>query len=117
MLASMIDDPELVSEKQMDQWAGDFYSWDICDQCCGNLFDKTAHCEKKIREWVTDEREFVRRAGFVLMAARAVHDKKAHDEEFIAYLPLIEKYSTDKRNFVKKAVNWALRPMSMSPTR
>ncbi len=109
ILASMIDDPELVSENQMDKWAGDFYSWDICDQCCGNLFDKTPHCEKKIRQWVADEREFVRRAGFVMMAARAVHDKKAKDAEFLLYLPLIEKYSTDQRNFVKKAVNWALR--------
>jgi 3-methyladenine DNA glycosylase AlkD len=109
MLASMIDDPELVSEKQMDRWARDFYSWDICDQCCGNLFDKTLHCEKKIRQWVADEREFVRRAGFVMMAARAVHDKKAKDAEFLVYLPLIKKYSVDKRNFVKKAVNWALR--------
>jgi 3-methyladenine DNA glycosylase AlkD len=109
ILATMVDEADLVTEKQMQSWVNDFYSWDICDQCCSNLFDKTEFCEKKIFEWVKSEKEFVRRAGFVLMATSAVHDKEARDETFLAYLPIIERYSTDDRNFVKKAVNWALR--------
>ncbi|MBU0591551.1 DNA alkylation repair protein [Candidatus Micrarchaeota archaeon] len=108
-IATLIDDPKLVTENQMDDWANDFYSWDICDQCCSNLFDKTPFYKKKIIEWIKSEKEFVRRAGFVLMATSAVHDKKAPDAQFIEYLPLIKQYSHDKRNFVKKAVNWALR--------
>ena len=109
LLAPMIDDAMLVTEIQMDYWVNDFYSWDICDQCCSNLFDKIPFCDKKIRDWTKSEKEFVRRAGFVLMATSAVHDKKANDERFLSYLPIIEKYSTDERNFVRKAVNWALR--------
>jgi len=109
LLAPMIDDPKLVTGKQMDEWVNGFYSWDICDQCCSNLFDKTPFCDKKIKEWTKSEKEFVKRAGFVLMATSAVHDKKAEDSRFLSYLPIIEKYSTDERNFVRKAVNWALR--------
>ena len=109
LLASMIDDPKLVTERQMEEWAYCFYSWDVCDQCCMNLFDKTEFCDKKIREWVKEEKEFVRRAGFALMACAAWHDKKSPDERFLTYLPIIERYSNDDRNFVKKAVNWALR--------
>ena len=109
ILASMIDGPKLVTEKQMDDWVADFNSWDICDQCCGNLFDKTEFVHKKIFEWVKDEREFIRRAGFVLIATSSVHNKKWEDKDFERYFPLIEKYSDDERNFVKKAVNWALR--------
>lgn len=109
ILASMIDDPKLVTEKQMDDWAKDFNSWDLCDQCCMNLFDKTEYVHKKIFEWAEDEKEFIRRAGFVLIATSAVHNKKWSDKDFERYFPLIEKYSDDERNFVKKAVNWALR--------
>ena len=109
LLASMIDDPKLVTEQQMDEWVNDFYSWDVCDQCCSNLFDKTPFYKNKIFEYVKSEKEFVRRAGFVLMATSAVHDKKADNTQFLSYFPVIEKYVTDERNFVKKAVNWALR--------
>lgn len=109
LLATMIDNPKLVSENQMDEWVRDFNSWDICDQCCSNLFDQTKFYEKKIFEWVESDLEFIRRAGFVLMATSAVHHKKESDEKFITYLPIIKKYSTDERNFVKKAANWALR--------
>lgn len=109
ILATMTDNWKQVTENQMDSWVEEFYSWDICDQCCSNLFDRTPFAEEKIRQWVKSEKEFVRRAGFVLMAARAVHDKEAPDSQFLAYLPLIERYSTDERNFVRKAVNWALR--------
>jgi len=109
ILASMIDEADKVTEKQMDSWVKDFNSWDLCDQCCMNLFDKTAFNWKKALEWPKREEEFVRRAGFALMASLAVHDKKAKDKDFIKLFPLIKKYSIDERNFVKKAVNWALR--------
>ncbi len=109
LLAPLIDEADSVTEDQMERWAADFHSWDVCDQCCSNLFDRTGHCQKKIREWVGSDKEFVRRAGFVLMATSAVHDKKAPDERFVQYLPLVKKYSYDSRNFVKKGINWALR--------
>lgn len=109
LLAGFIDDPKLITVKQMESWAGDFDSWDICDQVCSNLFDKTPYAYRKAKQWAKDKREFVRRAGFVMMACLAVHDKKAPDKKLLQFFPLIEKYSADERNFVKKAVNWALR--------
>jgi len=109
ILASIIEDPNKVTSDQMDAWANDFNSWDLCDQCCMNLFCKTRFAYSKAIIWAENEKEFVRRAGFVLMAALAVHDKKAEDSRFIHFFPTIKQYSTDERNFVKKAVNWALR--------
>ncbi|MBU0629523.1 MAG: DNA alkylation repair protein [Candidatus Margulisbacteria bacterium] len=109
LLAGFIDDYRQVTVKQMESWVKDFDSWDICDQVCSNLFDKTPVGYKKAVEWAVRKEEFVRRAGFVMMACLAVHDKTAPDEKFIRFFPLIKKYSTDERNFVKKAVNWALR--------
>jgi len=109
MLSCFIDEPEKVSEKQMEKWVKDFNSWDLCDQTCSNLFDKTHFAWKKAVEWCARKEEFVKRAGFVLMCALAVHDKKAKDEKFEKFFPLIKKHSTDERNFVKKAVNWSLR--------
>jgi len=109
ILASMIDNPKLVMEKQMDNWVKDFNSWDLCDQCCMNLFDKTKFTHKKILEWVKDKKEFVRRASFALIASSSFHNKDWEDKDFERYFSLIEKYSDDDRNFVKKAVNWALR--------
>jgi 3-methyladenine DNA glycosylase AlkD len=109
ILASMIDEPTLVSAQQMEEWVNDFDSWDVCDQVCGNLFDKTPYAYEKAVQWCQQEQEFVRRAGFVMMAELAVHDKKAPDEAFIQFFPLIRHYADDERNFVKKAVNWALR--------
>jgi 3-methyladenine DNA glycosylase AlkD len=109
ILASMIADPRLVSDQQMEAWVKDFDSWDVCDQVCGNLFDKTPSAYQKAIEWCHREQEYVRRAGFVLMAELAVHDKHAPDEAFAPFFPLIKHYATDERNFVKKAVNWALR--------
>lgn len=109
ILASMVEKADKVTEKQMDSWVKEFNSWDLCDQCCMNLFDKTAFNWKKAAEWPKREKEFVRRAGFALMASLAVHDKKAKNKDFVKLFPFIKKYSTDERNFVKKAVNWALR--------
>jgi len=110
ILASMIDDPRLVTPGQMEEWVRDFDSWDLCDQCCGNLFDKTEFAYAKAREWSTRKAEFEKRAGFALMAELAVHDKKTGDKEFLKFLAIIQKKGGgDDRNFVKKAVNWALR--------
>ena len=109
ILASMIDDSPTVTDAQMDDWVKDFDSWDVCDQCCNNLFDKTEFAYQKVVEWSVREEEFVKRAGFVLIACLSVHDKKAEDEEFLKFLPIIKRDAVDNRNFVKKAVNWALR--------
>jgi len=109
MLACFVGEPEKVTEALMEKWARGFESWDIVDQCCSNLFDKTPFVEKKIKEWTSRKEEFVKRAGFVLMCAKAVHDKKAKDREFEEYFPIIKRESHDERNFVRKAVNWALR--------
>ncbi|MBM3257840.1 MAG: DNA alkylation repair protein [Candidatus Nealsonbacteria bacterium] len=109
ILASMVDEADKVTEKQMESWVKEFNSWDLCDQCCMNLFDKTPFAWKKATDWTKRKEEFVRRAGFALMACLAWHDKKAKDKDFIKFFPFIKKYSTDERNFVKKAVNWALR--------
>ena len=109
ILASMVDKPGMVTEVQMESWVRDFDSWDVCDLCCSHLFDKTQFAYQKAEAWSKREEEFVKRAGFVLMAALAVHDKAAADEKFLEFIPIIIKESTDDRNFVKKAVNWALR--------
>jgi 3-methyladenine DNA glycosylase AlkD len=109
ILAGLIDDPGMVSEAQLERWVADFDSWDVCDLLCSNLFDKTPFAYAKAVAWSAREEEFVKRAGFVLMAALAVHDKGAPDATFKEFLPLIEREAGDDRNFVKKAVNWALR--------
>lgn len=109
IIASLIDDPTKVTPTQMDSWTYDFYSWDLCDQVCGNLFDRTPFAIEKAMEYSWNNEEFVKRAGFVLMAEYAVHHKSASDEVFILFLPIIEREAWDNRNFVKKAVNWALR--------
>jgi 3-methyladenine DNA glycosylase AlkD len=109
MVAVLIDPPELVGEKQMEKWAGDFDNWGICDSTCGHLFDKTPFAYKKAASWSKRREEYVKRAGFSMMAWLAVHDKKASDKKFIEFFPMIVRASKDERNFVKKAVNWALR--------
>lgn len=109
ILASMIDEPDKVTEKQMDSWIKEFNSWDLCDQVCMNLFDKTQYAFDKAIEWSKREPEFERRAGYALMACLAWHDKVSLDSKFIKFFPHIKRGATDERNFVKKAVNWALR--------
>ena len=109
ILATMIDSPGSLTEEQMDCWVKDFDSWDVCDQCCNNLFSKVPFAFNKAIEWSRRDEEFVRRAGFVLMATLSVHEKKAGDDKFIPFLLIIKSASSDERNFVKKAVNWALR--------
>lgn len=109
ILASMVDDPTMVTRPQMEDWVGGFDSWDVCDQCCQNLFDKVEGALDVSREWIGHEDEFVKRAGFVLMATTAVHDKSMTDANFWELFPLIEQGAADDRNYVKKGVSWALR--------
>jgi 3-methyladenine DNA glycosylase AlkD len=111
LLAIFIDDYKKVTKSQMNKWAKDFASWDICDQCCSNLFDKTPYAFDKIFEWTKSKEEFIKRAGFVLMATISVHNKKIEDVELLDFFPVMEREAFDDRNFVKKAVNWALRQM------
>ena len=108
-VAFMIDDPKQVTKKQMDSWAKDFDNWATVDGTCSYLFCRTPFAYEKAFEWAERKPEFLKRAGFSMMAYLAVHDKKAEDEKLTAFLPVIEKHSYDDRNFVRKAVNWALR--------
>ena len=109
IIAYLIADPKKVTPEQMDSWARDFDNWAICDGACGHLFCKTEFAYEKVFEWSAREEEFVKRAGIVLMAWLAVHDKKADDARLAQFLPVLESKADDERNFVKKAVNWSLR--------
>ncbi len=109
ILATMIDNPKMVTDKQIERWVRGFYSWDICDQCCNNLFKKTKFAYQKAVAWSSREEEFVKRAGFVLMACLAVSDKKTDGKQFERFLFIIKREAIDNRTYVKKAVNWALR--------
>lgn len=109
IVAAMIDEPEKLTEKQMEEWVKAINSWDICDQVCMNLFEKTPLAWKKIFDWSKREEEFVKRTAFALIACLAWHNKEAEDAEFIKLFPVIKRGATDERNLVKKAVNWALR--------
>jgi 3-methyladenine DNA glycosylase AlkD len=109
VLASMVDDPASVTPAQMQAWVAQFDSWDVCDQVTSNLFEKTPWAYDKVREWSASEDEWIKRAAFATAAALAVQDKKAADEPFVVILELVRREAGDGRNFVKKAVNWALR--------
>jgi 3-methyladenine DNA glycosylase AlkD len=109
ILAALVDDPKQVTRDQAERWVLNLDSWDVCDALTCNLLDRTAFAWELPAAWATREEEFVRRAAFSLIAGLTVHDKKAPDERFLDFLPLIEAASGDDRNFVKKAVNWALR--------
>jgi 3-methyladenine DNA glycosylase AlkD len=109
LLACFVDDPAAVTPRQMDAWAGDFDSWDICDQACTSLFDQSEHAWGKAALWVKHDDEWIKRGGFALMAGLAWHDRGTADRAFAKFLRLIEISAGDERNFVKKAVNWALR--------
>lgn len=111
IMAAYVDDYKKVTSEQMDAWVRDFNSWDLCDQVCGNLFDKTVFAKEKALEWSEREEEYVKRAGFTLMATLAVHRKNETDEWFYPFFKQIENHAYDERNFVKKAVNWALRQL------
>jgi 3-methyladenine DNA glycosylase AlkD len=109
LLAALIDDWRQVTPAQMDRWTRDFDNWGLCDGCCMHLFRQTPFAYEKAIAYSAAAQEFVKRTGFTLMATLAVHDKRVPDATFAAFLPLIEREAGDPRNFVKKAVNWALR--------
>jgi 3-methyladenine DNA glycosylase AlkD len=109
IIATLIDDPALVTSSQMDRWARDLDSWDVCDHACHNLFRYSPLAFAKAKKWAGASREFVRRAGFSMMAGLAVKALDASDQQFDAFLPLIAEAASDDRNMVKKGVNWALR--------
>ena len=109
LLAALTADPKAMTRAQMDRWASQFDSWDVCDGCAIHLFRKSPFAWEQAWKWARKKPEFVRRAGFAMIATLAVHDKRAPDETFLEVLPLIEAAATDERNFVKKAVNWSLR--------
>jgi len=109
ILASMVDDPALVTREQMEDWVAGFDSWDVCDQVCGNLFGRTSHAFTAARAWIRRDEGFVKRAGFVLVAGRAARDRDRSDAFWLRWLPTIRRGALDERNEVKKGVNWALR--------
>jgi 3-methyladenine DNA glycosylase AlkD len=109
ILAALIGDPDEIASITMDRWSADFDSWDVCDTCCCELFDRTPLAWVKIRKWAAHNREFVRRAGFATLAAIAAHNKSLGDDPFLEALPLIEQYAFDDRPYARKGVNWALR--------
>ncbi len=109
ILASLVDDPKLVTKKQMEKWAAQFDNWAVCDSTCGNLFDKAAGAKETAIEWTRREEEYVKRAGFVIITWMAVHDKKCSDEMFFDFFSVIKREANDGRKYVMKAVNWALR--------
>jgi len=109
LLAVYVDEPERVTPAQMDRWCRDFDSWAICDTVCFQLFDKTPHAFRKVRQWAGRRPEFERRAAFALLASLALHDRETGDAAFARCLPLVERAAVDERNFVKKGVSWALR--------
>lgn len=109
IMGVLLDELDKVEEVQLNKWVLDFNSWDICDLTCMYIVSKSNFCEKKIYEWYTREEQFVKRAAFATIAAAAVHQKNWNDKKFVDMLPLIKTALNDERNFVKKAVNWALR--------
>ena len=109
ILAAMTDDPEMVTEEQMDVWVADFDSWDVCDATCLHLFSWTRMAADKALQWSQREEEYVKRAGFTLMACLAVGKRRPDEKRLASFLPAVEREAGDARNYVKKSVNWALR--------
>ena len=109
MTAAFLGEPERLTSAEMDRWCGDFDNWAVCDHACFHLFDKSPHAWSKVMSWSRRRGEFQKRAAYALLASLALHDKEAPDARFLPTLKLIERDSTDERNFVKKGISWALR--------
>jgi 3-methyladenine DNA glycosylase AlkD len=109
ILATIVDEPERLTRRQMDSWARDFDSWDVCDHACQNLFWRSPHAWEMVRKWSRARGEFVRRAGFALLASLATRCPDIPAGHWAEALVMIEEAATDDRNYVRKAVNWALR--------
>ena len=112
MLSSFVGDPEQLTAAQMDRWCKDFDNWAYCDALSFNLFDRSPHAWAKVAKWSNGKKEFEKRAAFALLWSLALHDKSAEDAQFMNGLALIEREASDERNFVKKAVNMALRAIA-----
>ncbi|MEP6766015.1 MAG: DNA alkylation repair protein [Gemmatimonadaceae bacterium] len=113
LMASYVEDPSLVTQAQMDKWCKQFDNWGVCDTICWHVFEKTPHAFPMITKWSTRRDEYQKRAAFALLATVALRDKKAPDAPFLKSLTLVERASTDDRNYVKKSVNWALRAIGI----
>lgn len=111
LLATLVAEPKRFSLADADCWVNDIYSWDVCDQLCINLLRETEYAWELPQRWAPEEQEFIRRAGIVMIAVMGVHFKKTPEEDFLQFVPLLKTYATDERNFVKKAVNWAIRQL------
>ncbi len=116
VLAAVVDEPMKVTREQMEKWALDFDNWGVCDNACMHLFDRAPCAWEVVPDWCRRSEEFVRRAGFAIIASLTIHDKRSEDERFLALLPLIREASTDERPMVRKAVNWALRQIGKRDT-
>jgi 3-methyladenine DNA glycosylase AlkD len=109
ILAGLVDQAELVTSRQMNRWVRDFDNWDVCDGTCCHLFVFAKPAWQKALSWSSRRAEFQKRAGFALMAYLALHDHRANDRKYSCFFPIIRREANDHRNFVRKAVNWALR--------
>ena len=108
-LAALLADPKIIEESTIDKWVSDFDNWAVCDSVCGKLFIKTEFAYQKVEEWQSADKLYVKRAAFAMIAWIALHHKKLPDNFFDRYFDLILQHATDDRNYIKKAVNWALR--------
>jgi len=109
ILAGLVAEPDKMERDEADNWVENLQSWDEVDQLCGYLFQKLPYVDELITDWIDHKDAFVKRAGFVLIVATCIHHKNKEDEHFLQFFDVIEEHSTDKRNYVKRAVNWALR--------
>jgi len=109
ILAGLISEPEKVTGTQMELWVRDFDNWDSCDGTCCHLFVLADGAWEKAFTWTKRKEEFQKRGGFALAAYLAYRDKAAADSKYLKFLKVIEREAEDERNFVRKAVNWALR--------
>lgn len=109
ILAAFLGEPDRLTLSQMNAWCRDFDNWGTTDTACFALFDRSPLAWTVVPKWVSEQGEFQKRAGFVMIACLAAHDKTARDAAFLKCMALIEKGASDERNFVKKGVSWALR--------
>jgi 3-methyladenine DNA glycosylase AlkD len=117
VLSTLIADPKQIKKSTMNTWTKDFDNWAICDCACMHCFRDTPYGHELALKWVKQKQEFIRRAGFTMIATLCVHDKKSNDAVFLKYLRIVYQYATDERHYVKKAVNWALRQIGKRNTK
>jgi len=109
ILAALIDDPRQVTKRQMEQWVRQFDNWAVCDTTVGKLFSRVPGAFETAVRWSRNRREFIKRAGYAMMAYLTIRQKEAENTKFIRLFPHLQRGSVDGRNYVKKSVNWAIR--------